>query len=160
MNGTQPSCSPSSPATPSRRAFYSGCMAKRSPAQEQARAALAEAADAAKTAKKAAKRLDDKAARRLRRLAAEIEELAAGRDEAARNPERVRRAAQDAASRLRLATDTAVRQHAVKQQQRAAATQERVRAAMTASVPVVETVPAARTRGVPVVVRPEAARRR
>jgi hypothetical protein len=134
-------------------------MAKRSPAEQRAREAVADAVDAAKAARRTAKRVGGKPARRLRLLADETV-VSVGRLDAAGHPDRAARTAREAASRLRLATDAALRAHTAKQRERAAETQERVRAAMAASAPVVATVPPARVAGLPALVRPEAARRR
>lgn len=134
-------------------------MAKRPPAELRALEALADAADAARAARKASKRLAEKPARALRKQAAQAAGWIAAHQDVVEHPKDVRRGAERTAADLRRATHTALREQAARERARATATQDRVRAAMTDSVPIVATVPAARGAGVPALVRPEAARR-
>ncbi|MCK6067501.1 MULTISPECIES: hypothetical protein [Microbacterium] len=135
-------------------------MEKRPPAEARALAALPEVAEAVRAARKTAKRIDDKPARDLRKRAARVEALAAAAGEGAEHPNQARRKTVKAAAALRDATHDALRAQVARELARAEGTQQRVRAAMTESGPVVSTVPAARDTGVPPLVRPEDVRRR
>ncbi|QEW03856.1 hypothetical protein [Microbacterium lushaniae] len=135
-------------------------MVKRPPAEARALAALEDVAEAVRAARKTAKRIDDKPARALRKRAAQAAALAQTAGDAVEHPNRMRRAAEKAAAELREATHDALRAQVARELARAEGTQQRVRAAMTESGPVVSTVPAARDTGVPPLVRPEDARRR